>query len=98
MNPINASIVQKLTYDSVTNITQSPLIIAIFIGIWLFPIIIYLITAGCIRVRTSSGTKLKGSLLSKPTGWIAPIIWFFIQGTLIAIFLIFPIWLGKGVN
>ena len=88
-------IVKRLTYEGVTKITQDPLIITIIAGIWLITLILYLIIAGSIRARTSSGTKLKGSLLSKPTGWLPVLIWF-IQAGLILIFLIFPVWLGKA--
>jgi hypothetical protein len=91
----NVTIGKVLDYNSVTHITQNPLIIGIIAGIWLITLILYLIIAGSIRAKTSSGTKLKGSLLSKPTGWIPVFIWL-IQAGLTLIFLIIPVWLSKS--
>jgi len=95
---MNSTIItQGVSYTDVTKITQNPLIIIIILGIiWFLPLVLYLIIAGCTRIRTSSGVKLKGSMLSKFTGWIYPIIWL-LQGGLIFILLIFPVWAGKTI-
>jgi len=95
MDAVN--ITKILDFQTVTTVTQNPLILGILIGIWFFILVLYLITASCIRARTSSGTKLKGSLLSKPTGWI-PVFFWILQLGLYFIFLIFPVWLGKSIN
>lgn len=98
MNPVNITeITKRLTFQEVTSVTQDPLMLLVIVGIiWFVPLFLYLIIAGSVRARTSSGVKLKGSMLSKVTGWIPVFIWL-IQAGLILIFLIFPVWLGSKI-
>ena len=85
-------ITKKLSYEEITHVTQSIPFFVIVGFIWLvIGLILYLVIAGSIRARTSSGVKLKSSMLSHGNAWI-PVIIGLIQGIFIMILLIFPFW------
>jgi len=83
----------SLDFNSWTQITTSiPFIISILV-VWLVPLTIYLIIGASRSARTSSGRKLDSCMLSSPNALIPIGIWIFLQGLLILIFIIFPLYL-----
>ena len=84
---------QNISFNSWTQITTStPFIIAI-LSAWLIPIVFYLIIASTRKARTASGRKLEISMLSTSNALIPLIIWIFLQGLLILVFVVIPLWL-----
>lgn len=91
---INATgILQEISFENWVAVTTSiPFIIAMLV-IWLFPVVLYLIIAASRKTRTASGKKLDSCMLSSSNALIPLGIWIFVQGSLILIFIIFPLWL-----
>ena len=84
---------QGISYDSWTEITTSiPFIIAT-IAVVFIPIVLYLIIASLVHARTSQGVKLKTRIIERSETLIPLGIWIFLQGLLILIFIVFPLWL-----
>jgi len=84
---------QSLDFETVTQVTNNPIILTTIAIIWLLPILIYIFIASVTHARTSSGRKLDSLMIQSANAWIPVIIWFFIQASLFLILLIFPIWL-----
>ena len=85
--------IETLDFETVTQITNNPIILTAIVVIWLLPIIIYLFIASVTHARTSSGKKLDSLMIQSANAWIPIIIWFFIQASLFLILLIFPLYL-----
>jgi len=84
----------KLNFEQVSAITTDPVFLAlIIILVWLLPIILYLIIGAIMKGKSPSGTVYSRAMINSPNFWVAPLIWFFIQGVLITLIIIFPIWL-----
>lgn len=84
---------QKLTYEDVTTISQSPYGIVAGLVILLVPIIFYLIIGGSVKARSSDGRKLSSSMISSPNYWYGFLIMLFITGGCLLITYWFPLWL-----
>lgn len=85
-------ITKKLDYNQIISVTNSIPFLIIIGFIWFgLGLVLYLIIAGSTKARTSSGVKLKSSMLSHGNAIIPIIIWL-IQGVFIVGLLIFPFW------
>jgi len=84
--------IQKISYEQITSVTQSPLILIIIGAIWFLPLLFYLLIAIFTHARTSHGEKLKRRMISSPNAWIPLAVWFIVQATLFVLLLIFPFW------
>jgi len=82
---------QVLSRDQVTNVSQNPIIIAIFIFIWFLITLIYLVIAGSITIKKNNGKNVK--MISRINAWIPVFVWTIGYAGLVLILLIFPVWL-----
>lgn len=80
-----------ITYEQITAITQTNTMLIALIIVWLVPLILYLIFASMISLRTSSGSKLKKKLIQSPAT-ILVIASYFIQAGLFLIMFYYPVW------
>ena len=83
----------KITYEQFTSITHSTPFLAVITIIWALPLIIYLLIGAFRGAKTSSGQRLKKTMIQTSGFWIGFMLWFFLQSFLIIAFLIFPFWL-----
>lgn len=85
--------IQKLTYEDVVTISQSPYGIVVGLLILLVPIIFYVIVGSVARARTGDGRKLSSPMIASPNFWYSFLIMLFVTGTLLVITYWFPLWL-----
>lgn len=85
--------IEILTFDQVTNITQNLLIIIVLALLVVIPSSIYLFLGLVLKGRSANGTISKKRLIENPNFWIAFVLYGLIQ-TLIIILLIYPVWLN----
>lgn len=91
-------ILQEISFEKWVEITTSiPFIIAMLV-VWLIPIVFYLIISASVHARTTSGTVLKSRMISRSETLIPLGIWIFLQGALILIFIVFPLWLKLVIS
>jgi len=92
---INNTLVEagkRLSYEQITNITQSAPFLIVLGFIFIFINLgLYLLIAGNVRARTSDGRVLKSSMLSHANALIPIIVWVI---SVVAVFflIIFPFW------
>ena len=90
--------VQILNYETVTSVTNDPLMVLAIVLVWFFPLIIYFLVGLTRKARTGSGSLVLRNgkpikSIQSVNFWIAFGIWFFIQGALFYFILINPLWL-----
>jgi len=83
---------KSIKFDEAFNVTATPEFIVAILAAWLFPLILYLLWGALAQARTASGQVLARKAISSPNFWVAVVIWFFIQGTLLLL-IIFPVWI-----
>jgi predicted membrane protein len=85
--------VTKITYEQVIAVSQSPQILIALAVIFFVPLIIYLLIGIFRSAKTSSGRSVGKRMIATASFWIGWGLWFFVQGFLFFILLIYPIWL-----
>ena len=90
MNQTIVESYQALSRDQITQVTQNPIIIGIFIAIGVLILLAYIIIAGLITIKVSNGRKVK--LLSRINAWIPVFVWIIAYPGLVLLLLIFPVW------
>lgn len=80
----------RITFEDWTKITLDPKFIVAMLIIWLVPIIFYIIIGACVK---GGGKYYSKRMIEYPNFFYAPLIWFFVQGGLILILVMFPVWL-----
>ena len=83
----------NIDYETVTSVTQSPVILIVIIAIWFLPILLYLIIGGTKRAKSPSGQTYSKKMWAYPNYWISFFIMLLVHGTLLMLGLIYPIWL-----
>jgi hypothetical protein len=84
----------QLTYENVTQITQSPIMLLSAFAIWAVPLALMILLGVVIKAKSPSGRVSSKPMIAYPNFWWIFMIFFFIQSALILIFWIFPIWLS----
>lgn len=92
---------ESLTFEAVRAVTQHPLMILAVLAVWLIPLTIFFILGIFRKARTSSGSIIYRG--NKPVRtiqtlnfWLTFLIFFLVQGTLLFILIIYPVWLMVG--
>jgi len=81
---------QALSRDQITNVTQNPIILGVFIAIGVLILLIYIIIASLVTIKVNNGKRVK--MISRINAWIPIFIWIIGYPGLVLILLIFPIW------
>lgn len=81
-----------ITYEQITAVMQNPSMILCGIMVILISLILYLIFASVIHLRSRDGRKLERTLIKSPATVLVTIIFLFIQSGLLLILFYFPIW------
>ena len=89
----NISLTSNLTFQDITNITITPYFIISALIVWLIPILLWLLLGAIVRGKSPDGSRSSKPMILYPNFWYAFSLWFFIQGALFIILLIFPFWL-----
>jgi len=92
VNGTVSTTLQNIPFEQWTAVSTDITFIISMIVVWLMPIVVYLIVASLTHARTSNGTKLKTHIISRSETLIPIVIWTFLQGLLVLVFIIFPLW------
>lgn len=84
-----------LKFEDALKVTNDPSFILAMLIVWLLPIIIYLIIGACVK---GGGKYYNKRMIEFPNFWYAILVWFFIQGALFLILVVFPVWLKLMVG